>query len=285
MKLIKNYFCHVSESKIFCTAVGDFNASDECVIYFSPLFEERMWVQRIAFNYALELWDRIKMPVVLFDYPGYGESDGEPEDFTIEKCVDTLAQIKGDLKQIFGIKQYNYWGIRSGAHLALNCLNVDESPKTIVMWMPVYDMQKYIDKELRTVISFQFSVYKKILVDRKIIMEEVSNDGKCERDIYHMNNIDGYRFGKDFINEIFMENNAVKLDRLSIPTLILEALHKKRRLSLKNNSFFENLKENDNIYVNDVETHPFWQYTQNYSQKITPVFEKSLNWYRDQKND
>lgn len=285
MNLVKSYFSKVNGANIFYTLIGDFNASEEAVIYFSPFFEERIWVQRIAFNYACELWDKFRIPVILFDYPGYGESDGEPEDFTIANSVDATSQIKRDIKGTFGIKKFHYWSVRTGAHIALKAIDPDDMPETLVMWMPVYDMQKYIDKELRTVISFQFSVYKKILVDRKVIMEEVSKNGKCVRDIYQMNNIEGYRFGKAFINEVFSNNDEANFDHLLMPTFILEGIKNKKRLSAKKDNFFENLQKNKNICINDVETHTFWQYTQNYSQKITPVFKKTHDWYREKKND
>lgn len=276
---IKSFFHQANGNNIFCTTIGDLNKADSCVIYFSPLFEERMWVQRIAFNYACDFWNKFNIPVFIFDYYGYGESDGESEDFSFEQCKNDWAEIAAFLGDNYQIHDFIFWAIRTGSNIALYNLDSIVSVSKIILWFPIFDLQKYIFSELRSVISFQSSVYKKILVNRDKIIEDVLSSGECIRDTYAMNNIDGYRFGKTFLEEVHNLGPINHISKINRPSLIINTESKSKKPLSIENQISGIPDKNDLIFSTSVNAPAFWKYSQNYSQRLNNIFNITSDWH------
>ncbi len=221
METVLRAFLKTKNGNLFYTHIGDSTISDECTIYFSPLFEERMWTQRISFNFANELWNNINQPVCLFDYPGYGESFGDTEDFTFDKCRQSITDLVNMLKKDFGYKRFNLWGVRTGCVLLLDNMYFDEI-LSVVLWAPVFELKKYMYTELRANVASQSSLFGKNLATRDNIIGEVLQDDKCIRDGYYLNQIEGYRFGNKLYNEILELNIESQLEKIKYPTFIIE---------------------------------------------------------------
>ena len=224
MSRIHNFFHDTGKDQLFCTLIGDSSTSNKCTIYLAPLFEERMWSQRVAFNFALELWKNQRQPVFIFDYFGYGESDGDTEDFTLLRFRQDLRQILTLLKNKYGFLHFTLWGIRTGAALAVEGLSVDSSVVSLVLWSPVLNLNKYVYSQLRSTIASQATVFRKVHAKRDDILNELLEHEKCECEGYLLNHIDGYRIGRAFYQEILQKDHNNLAQKLNLPTLLIDMI-------------------------------------------------------------
>jgi len=221
---VQNFFHDTGAGRIFCTLIGSPDVSEECVIYFAPLFEERMWAHRIAYNFALDLAADKQRAVLMFDYYGYGESDGDAEDFTLARCRATVESLLALLRKR-GMSRFSCWGIRTGCAVALASLPSGISLSGAFFWAPVFNLQEYVFDSLRATIAAQYMIFNKSLVTRDIILEELVKTGKCVREGYVLNYIEGYRFGDLFYKEVLSMGLEPGLDLIECPVLLAEVVN------------------------------------------------------------
>jgi len=280
---IKNFYREEGKDRLFCTLIGDPTGCDECIVYFAPLFEERMWTQRIAFNFSCDVWKECRIPTFVFDYYGYGESDGDAEDFTLSRCRRDFLEHVAFLRQTYGTKRITLWGVRTGCVVALSCLSDQVPVSSQILWTPVVDLKTYVEEELRAVLSYQTSVFKKILATRKVILEELLDQGHSTHEGYILNNLDGYRFGKAFYQEVSEMTAKQVLGEVRSPSLILNGISEKRNKPFcKEQDLLQELQDkHKDISVQDVTIHSYWAYTLNYTQRLEPLFSLTLDWLKN----
>jgi hypothetical protein len=216
---VESMFLDTGGGRLFCTLVTPAKPSGECMVYFSPLFEERMWCQRIAFNFAREM-ARAGIAVALFDYFGYGESDGNAEEFSIQRVRSDVCRLL-DVLETRGFVRFTFWGIRTGCPMALASMPSGRLVRSCVFWAPVINLADYIYDGLRAAMSTQLLMFKQVLAKRDVIVEELLATGSCVRDGYALNNIDGYRFSRSFYEEVRAAAD-IDLGATSVPTLVVE---------------------------------------------------------------
>lgn len=280
MSKIQSFFHDTGKGQLFCTLIGDSSTSNECTIYLAPLFEERMWSQRIAFNFALELWKNQRQPVFMFDYFGYGESDGDTEDFSLLRFRQDLRQIFTLLKTRYTFLHFTLWGIRTGSALVFEGLSLDPAIVSLVLWSPVLNLKDYVYSQLRSTLASQAAVFRKIHATRDDILNELLEYGKCEREGYLLNHIDGYRIGKAFYQEILQWNHNNLTQKLNIPALLVDIISPK---GSKNSHGLTELQKTaiEELNYQKVEANPFWLDSRDYSQRSEDVYRISLQWYSD----
>lgn len=283
MNYINSHYYTISGKKIFCTLIGDLSANKECTIYFAPLFEERMWSQRIAFNFACSLWEHTGQPVIFYDYYGYGESDGDSEDFTVERCMNDFKMLMAILEDEYKVEKISLWGIRTGCLLALMSSKNNNNINSLCLWFPVLNIKDYIYRELRGAISFQTSIFKKVILNRKVILSELIEKGKSECQGYLMNNIEGYLFGRIFYEEALKIDNNFLENINNRPLLILDTIQpsKNRGEGQSKDSKYSSYIENENITIREIKVNPFWQYSRDYTQRLDDIFKITIDWNRN----
>lgn len=277
---INSFFKNTEGGLIHCTLIGEHQpeAAKECIIYFAPLFEERMWSQRIAFNFALEIWKQTSQPVLIYDYYGYGESDGDSEDFSLSQTKKDIEAITRHLNDEFGISKYTFWGIRTGCAVALNLVSTVKNVTSMVFWAPVFDLKDYIIKSLRSTISAQLFMFREILASRDEIIDELLKKDRCIKNDTILNNIDGYRFSKKMFLECMELSAGEMLHKLHCPSLILEVAPKNRNYSSKSKDHeFASLP---NITYKMSFEKQFWLNSLDYSQRSDETYHITLEWLK-----
>jgi pimeloyl-ACP methyl ester carboxylesterase len=135
-------------------AVG--RPSDVGVVLLQPgihEYERAHWVFRTLAT-ALAARGR---HVLRFDYRGTGDSAGEPEETTIEGCVQDARLACEELREVPGVRRVSLVGMRLGAAIAaLACASAegkgDAFAEHLVLWEPVVRGAKYL-KELEALDS------------------------------------------------------------------------------------------------------------------------------------
>jgi hypothetical protein len=269
--IIESDYLNGRAGKMFYCLTNPIVQTDTCIVYFAPLFEERVWAHRVAWNYGRILARDSRISTLFYDYYGYGESDGAAEDFTIAKARENFDTVMELLKEK-GFSKICLWGIRTGCRIAIECeQQVKSFKKTIMLWAPVFDLQSYVYNKMLSMITSQLIIYKRVLVKRDEIINEVIKYGQCERAGMIMNTIDGYRFGAEFYKEIInnekrMDINSVQGSVLSVELLAQESVKLKDR---------ERLKEG---VVQEVKGRQFWNLGRDYSQQEISFYEQSTMW-------
>lgn len=282
---IESFFHDTGNGRIFCTLIGTPGPAKECVVYFSPLFEERMWSQRIAFNFARELAARGNHAVLMFDYHGYGESDGESEDFTLAGCRDDLESLFV-LMGTRGFSRFSWWGIRSGCAVALASMPANTPVTAAILWAPVLGLKTYLYDSLRATIAAQYMIFNKSVVTRDIILEELAATGQCSREGYLLNYIEGYRFGKIFYQETQALEHIQDLSLLTFPSLVLELLRpgsKNGKTDMKPTGVHGASQTNQNISHLQITEKQFWIIGKDYSQSAEALYSATIAWL-DERN-
>ncbi len=274
---IDNFFVKSIDREIFCTLIKSEAPSSDCIIYFSPLFEERAWAQRVAFNFAKELASKSKFSVLMFDYYGHGESDGFSEEFTIASCLTDFEHILSYLKQI-GYSTFMFWGIRTGSAIVQHIVNEGTSPAKMIHWAPVFDIYSYIETNLRGSVAGQYMLFKRTVAKREEILKDLLQYGKCEREGYVLNIIDSFRFGKDFFEETLNLNKYSNEESISTPTLIITVYKNKITLDNKSKNIVFPFINAEFLTHQPVVDREFWQIGIDYSQRVSSLYEITSNW-------
>lgn len=281
MSSIKNFYLNTGQGDIFCTLFESAVATNECIIGFYPLFEERMWSQRIIFNFAKYMMNKGKS-VLLFDYYGYGESDGDSEDFSLNRCCQDMDKIIDFLKDKYAFSKYVLWGTRTGCVPVMKILDAfTEKISSIILWDPVFEIEKHIFKELRSTISTQSYVFKKILATRDVIVDELREKGECVRKGYVLNHVDGYRIGKEFYGEVITFGKEAILKKHNCPKLIVNIIPPAKLENLQALKEMQETKLNDvsELTYEMIAERQFWLNSRDYSQVSDEVYEVSGRWF------
>lgn len=280
---IDNFYLESCGTSIFCTLVTSEEAKEECIIYFSPIFEERMWSQRIAFNFAKKVCTTQKKAVLLFDYYGYGESDGDVEEFSLKKCRSDTEVLMSFLIEK-GFSKVAIWGIRTGAAVAINSLKgFEDNISTSFYWAPVFDLEDYILGNLRGSVAAQYMLFKKIVAKRDEIIEELINTGRCEREGYQLNFIDGYRIGREFYQETSSMLKEVNIKNYKYPLLFISMYKNRLLIEKKKQILFKEFSDEEKKELTHlhIEGEDFWQIRNTYSQRAENLYDMTLEWMKE----
>jgi len=116
---------------------------DTSVLLFHPGVQEygtRHWAFR---NLATALSAR-GFHVMRFDYRGTGDSAGEPEEGTVEACVDDALVAYDELRDATGTGSTSFVGLRLGAAIAARVAAMGRASRDLVLWDPVVNGTRYI---------------------------------------------------------------------------------------------------------------------------------------------
>jgi len=154
-------------------------------VFCHPFAEEKLWTHRVYVTFARELVQR-GYAVLRFDYMGQGDSDGEFEDSTVTSRLSDIKCAINTIKELTSVKTINLLGLRFGAMLAAIVAEEVDCVAKLILWSPVINGNKYMQENLRTNLTTQLATYKKILFDRKALVQQMKEGKTVDIDGYYM---------------------------------------------------------------------------------------------------
>ena len=114
------------------------------VVLCQPLGHEYLRAHRAFRNLAVALAGQ-GFHVLRFDYFGSGDSAGNPEQTTVERCLSDLSGAIQELKDISGAAKVSLIGLRFGATFAALAASKRNDIDRLLLWDPVLDGRGYVD--------------------------------------------------------------------------------------------------------------------------------------------
>jgi len=173
------------------------------------LFEEKFWSERVFANMGRHLAG-LGYHVVVFDYYGYGNSAGDSIEVnatTLERDINSAC----DLLRQCGVKRLSLLGVRWSAALTCRVARDRVDVDGLALINPVKKWKPEFMKALRANVAGQYAIFRKTVMTRDEIVDEVTDGGDCLRSGYRMNNIDGYFFSRQFLEQCSDINLPVEL--------------------------------------------------------------------------
>ncbi|MCK4538379.1 MAG: alpha/beta hydrolase [Candidatus Krumholzibacteria bacterium] len=179
---------------------GATSAGRRGLVICDSLFEEKFWCERVVSRLARRL-AAAGWTVLTFDIYGYGNSGGDSADVTLTSIYEDIGAAC-DLIRGKGVDIVSLLGLRWGALPACEVAARREDVDSIFLVNPVRKWKKQFMKALRANVAGQYAIFKKVVMTREKIIEELLAGGDCVRAGYRMNNIDGYLISKEFFEEV-----------------------------------------------------------------------------------
>ena len=183
-------------------------------VFCHPFAEEKLWAHRVFVGMARHLAAQ-GMPVLRFDYRGYGDSDGAFEQFTmadhiadVRTAVDKLQETAPEISGV------GLLGLRYGATLALLAATENPDIERLVLWDPVVDMAQYLQDQLRTNLTTQMVLHGKVIENRDQLVARIRANQPV--------NVDGYDLTNPFFDQACAVRPLEAAVRVSVPVQIIE---------------------------------------------------------------
>lgn len=185
------------------------------LVFLDPWGEEKVRNHRLLVNLARGLAEA-GVPVLRFDFFGYGDSAGDFEEAVLGTMVDDTRHALGLLRERCGVRRTGLFGPRFGGAVALEACLEHRAADFLVLADPVLDAQAYFYKLLRSNLTSQLLIHDKVVRDRDHLVADLESGGSV--------NIDGYLLGSAFYRSVrdlnFFEDPRVGPNLP--PTLLLE---------------------------------------------------------------
>jgi len=136
-------------------------------------------------------------PSVRFDFRGWGESHGKPEDFTLETALEDLRVVINWAKDKAGYRSFVLLGESGGAAVAVMGYDPKLVSGLILLW-PALKLKETSFKALLT--------------------KESQNEADKADLPYVM--FEGQRLGTPFLNEIYQNDLTATLEGIAVPVMV-----------------------------------------------------------------
>jgi exosortase A-associated hydrolase 2 len=241
------------------------------ILFCEPIFEEKLWAQRVLINLARHLASK-NFLVCRFDYSGNGDSGGQFKDNTLDTYRQDMSEAINYLNSRHTLKNIFLIGFRFGAFVQLSSLNSGIDIKGMVLLEPVLNASEYIMDCLRSNLTSQMVLYKKVKYSREQLLESLAGGEIID--------IDGYELTPEFYNSIVKENIFSLIQKMNFPVFIARIVRNSTvpiKPQLK--EFHEKLLENkSDITFKSIETEPFWVESRRIDTKPDTLFEEIETW-------
>ena len=193
--------------------------------------------------------------VVLFDFSGHGESEGNDYDVTLSKSVSELKLVCAS--EVLDKNHVNFLAFSYGAAVLCKFLseNKDINPNKIVMYSPcLYPLDScFLNRD---------SIFGKDIV-------AAYNSGLLEKNGFTIVGAKNFRFGMKMINEC-RDFSPDYLERFSDNILVLSG----------NNDLILNTKYTDEFCVKNNIKEIYFEASHSLYEKIEDVFKNTINFFK-----
>ncbi len=193
--------------------------------------------------------------VVLFDFSGHGESEGNDCDVTLSKSVSELKLVFAS--EVLDKNHVSFLAFSYGAAVLCKFLseNKDINPNKIVMYSPcLYPLDScFLNKD---------SIFGKDIV-------AAYNSGLLEKNGFTIVGAKNFRFGMKMINEC-RDFSPDYLERFSDSILVLSG----------NNDLILNTKYTDEFCVKNNIKEIYFEASHSLYEKIEDVFKNTINFFK-----
>jgi len=243
------------------------------LVFCHPFAEEKLISHRVMVNLA-RILAKEGIYCLRFDYMGHGDSDGDFEDATIETRLSDIHCAISYLKYKYNLQRIGLLGVRFGATLAaLLCQNNDEINHLILI-SPLIEGKPYIYQCLRSNLTTQIASYKKVIKDRKGLINDLINGGTV--------NIDGHILTKTLYQQI-EEINLLEGSATCPKEMLIVQIARRENQPLENG-----LKKLHDIYRSQgaqvellgVKEDYFWADSKQYNPHMSRIELAVVTWLR-----
>jgi exosortase A-associated hydrolase 2 len=149
------------------------------IVYSHPFAEEKNCSHAIIVKTAREL-ARNGYTVFRFDYSGCGDSEGDLTEVALDDWRNDLRHAVLCLKTRTHISGIAYWGLRTGAGLALLHASQQQNAHLLILWQPVFDFKNYVHQFLRQRLSAEIAALGDNKVSVDSLIAEIRSKGFAE---------------------------------------------------------------------------------------------------------
>ena len=144
--------------------------------------------------------------VLQFDYYGYGDSEGDAGEVTVESMLDDIESAYSLMLSQYSITENSLLGLRYGGTLAAQYSADKENIRNVILWSPIIDVKNYVLDGLRKTLAVQTAAFKKIILTRDKIIENIVKGESSVIEGYDLASIDGYPVKAELYNDLISQN-------------------------------------------------------------------------------
>ncbi len=267
----QQYFGELDGCRVFFAyhPPAEKKANGTGILICDAMFEEKQDSRRAMVNFA-NLASEAGFGVLRFDYRGHGESEGDFSDFSPEDTAADIAFAYRELHGKSGISRAGILGVRFGCNLAVTAaVGGKIDPEFHLLWAPEVDSKNYAEMILRSNLTNQLIVYRKVVEDRKVLVKKMQ-DGEVI-------NVDGYGLNLQWYQYISSDRFAENLNRCRGKILVMDLDPRADKDSRRWTTFLESLKPDpDRLKIIRVKSEVFWKLTPIYAVRPKGPFEQSM---------
>lgn len=258
----------------------DGQQKDTGFVMCNPFGEERVFAYRLLVNFARKLKD-LGYPVMRFDYYGYGDSDGDFSEATVETRLQDIVTTVNYFKDKIKLEKIGLLGLRLGGDWALlSARLLKDMLYYIIAWEPLIDIEKYLKQALRMAITTQTVLFKKVGMTREQIIEKILKGEPAIYEGFRLDVIEGYPITKEFYIQAINVNHKEALKDFRGSILIVNIVKKGGVFNKDQEGLVNYLKEQgvDIEIVQAIEPVTFWESTLTHSYHPDQLFDKTVDW-------
>jgi esterase/lipase len=170
------FFLEENEKRIYCSEyiAESTIRRDKGILLCKPIWGERIRTSRIFHNLALFLQDK-GYDVFTCDYYGDGNSYGESHELTFDGMVGNIIALRKYISDNHNLNSISIIGLRVGANCAIESVKKNKNFKSMILVEPILNLVDYLKEVLRSNLSNQMTLYKKITKTREVLIEELKS--------------------------------------------------------------------------------------------------------------
>jgi alpha/beta superfamily hydrolase len=186
----RHFFVNDSSRKLFCVENVSETAEHDGygIILCKPLWGERLRVQRLYTNLSRLLCAH-GFNIITCDYFGEGNSGGDALDLNFDEMAENIVTIYNYIRNQYKISKFALIGLRMGANVAIEVEKRIRNIHKMILIEPIPDLINYLTSELRSNLSTQMIMNRRIVKTREDLIHEIKNGMPV--------NVDGYLIGKE----------------------------------------------------------------------------------------
>lgn len=232
--------------------------------------EEKLWAHRVYVSLARLLASQ-GHTVLRFDYSGYGDSEGEFENSTVDDQLEDISAAISTLKDKASITgDIGLIGLRYGALLAAMTAETHKEVSHLVLWDPVIDMDRYLQDALRANLTTQMVMHGKVITNRDELTAQIE-EGQAV-------NIDGYDLTKVFFDSARKINLVDITGSFTGECQLVQIGRPNQPLRKDIESLADNYTNCEIIKLAELQ---FWKEIKNFVQKSDQLQDALTNWLRE----